>query len=243
VDITDGSKKGEEDDVAPQAFAKSNKMLRSPQIQEIAPKSAPPKLADNVFIFETANESDTPKRSRDQDLDSTRSPQRDAPHKKPKLTPIELMSELGRLVNDIIFQIDVKKPVVRHVNIRMKKKLQRINAIQEEVSHHLQRESSATNLNVLCTSCKLVAHQNEVSYAAVTKGPEITEAEQELLLSSSRRKQNDKKSQNAVCVSPITEPTRSEITPWQKVEKHVKLPPIRLAPSSGDIKKSRLIAR
>jgi len=158
VDITDGSKKGEEDDVAPQAFAKSNKMLRSPQIQEIAPKSAPPKLADNVFIFETANESDTPKRSRDQDLDSTRSPQRDAPHKKPKLTPIELMSELGRLVNDIIFQIDVKKPVVRHVNIRMKKKLQRINAIQEEVSHHLQRESSATTFG--CCDCTRISSRN-----------------------------------------------------------------------------------
>jgi len=86
---------GNEEQNDEQAFAASKKMTRTPPKGTLPPSSAPPRISDEIFVFNAAGSKDeTPKRGRG--LESPSSMHRETPPKKPKnvTTPRVLMREL-----------------------------------------------------------------------------------------------------------------------------------------------------
>ncbi|KAH8406441.1 hypothetical protein KR222_008904, partial [Zaprionus bogoriensis] len=116
---------------ASKAFAKSTRLLRTPPGATICPSSAPPAISEAAFTFTV--ECDTPKRSRDA-ASPTSSP-RKTPPKKCKADPSceQQLEELGSILAELIFMVNEKKPVVRHINQEMKNQLAKMKELQSAV--------------------------------------------------------------------------------------------------------------
>ncbi|XP_052855793.1 uncharacterized protein LOC128264395 [Drosophila gunungcola] len=148
-----------------QAFDKRPKVGRTP------PPSAPPVLAGDMFPFERAGESETPKRGRD--AMSPSSPEKHAKKSKCQKPPVELVFDLGNLIDGLISTCIEKKPAVCHINQSMKDTLMSIKEIQLELSERFE-EVEATKGRAATQTTPGLASYSQVVRKANQPGPEAT---------------------------------------------------------------------
>ncbi|KAL7726489.1 hypothetical protein ACLKA6_001111 [Drosophila palustris] len=212
-------------------------MTRTPPSYADAPSSAPPRIAEGVFLFNAAGSKDeTPKRGRG--IESPRNKNRKTPPKKSKTvtssspSTSELMMELGGILGEIIYMVEDKKPAVRHIIVDMKNMLKRMKQIQQTVSDHLERDPNDTQHTNGCPKCDSAQHQKTrcVSPATITSGKQATKSlkarNTEQAAPSTPRKQD-----NGSFVSDQAENTANAITDSKK-RCFQELPQLMPMPSS-----------
>ncbi|KAM8702460.1 hypothetical protein ACLKA7_001791 [Drosophila subpalustris] len=227
-----GNTDGNDEQNDAQAFATSKKMTRTPPSYADAPSSAPPRIAEGVFLFNAAGSKDeTPKRGRG--IESPKNKNRKTPPKKSKTVTLsspstsELMMELGGILGEIIYMVEDKKPAVRHINVDMKNMLKRMKQIQQTVSEHLERDPKDAQHTNGCPKCDSAQHQKTrcASPATITSGKQATKSPKarntkQAAPSTSRKQDNG--SFVSVNSNDSQRLSETESSKWQKVGQRSK---------------------